>query len=61
MLSQVLSGDTIVIRKQPQGGPPPEKVITLSGIAAPKLTLARQKSPDKYVSNYFYSTIHNCL
>ncbi|XP_014370045.2 staphylococcal nuclease domain-containing protein 1 [Papilio machaon] len=38
----VLSGDTVIIRGQPQGGPPPEKVIALSGITAPKL--ARQKT-----------------
>lgn len=42
VVKQVLSGDTVVIRKQPQGGPPPEKIITLSGITAPKL--ARQKT-----------------
>ncbi|KAJ8736999.1 hypothetical protein PYW07_000270 [Mythimna separata] len=42
IVKQVLSGDTIVIRRQPQGGPPPEKVIALSGITAPKL--ARQKT-----------------
>ncbi|XP_045509641.1 staphylococcal nuclease domain-containing protein 1 [Colias croceus] len=44
IVKQVLSGDTIVIRKQPQGGPPPEKVIALSGITAPKL--ARQRTPN---------------
>ncbi|KPI91897.1 nuclease domain-containing protein 1 [Papilio xuthus] len=38
----VLSGDTVIIRGHPQGGPPPEKVIALSGITAPKL--ARQKT-----------------
>ncbi|KAJ0183735.1 hypothetical protein K1T71_000158 [Dendrolimus kikuchii] len=42
IVKQVLSGDTLIIRKQPQGGPPPEKLITLSCITAPKL--ARQKS-----------------
>ncbi|KAG7313603.1 hypothetical protein JYU34_000758, partial [Plutella xylostella] len=42
IVKQVLSGDTIVIRKQPKGGPPPEKVIALSGITAPKL--GRQKT-----------------
>ncbi|KOB77411.1 Tudor micrococcal nuclease [Operophtera brumata] len=45
IVKQVLSGDTIVIRKQPQGGPPPEKIIALSGITAPKL--ARQRTPNK--------------
>ncbi|XP_050683973.1 staphylococcal nuclease domain-containing protein 1 [Leptidea sinapis] len=44
IVKQVLSGDTIVIRKQPIGGPPPEKTITLSGISAPKL--ARQRTPN---------------
>ncbi|XP_013147261.1 PREDICTED: staphylococcal nuclease domain-containing protein 1 [Papilio polytes] len=38
----VLSGDTVIIRGQPQGGPPPEKTLSLSGITAPKL--ARQKT-----------------
>lgn len=44
IVKQVLSGDTIIIRRQPQGGPPPEKVIALSGITAPKL--ARQRTPN---------------
>ncbi|CAH0716552.1 unnamed protein product, partial [Brenthis ino] len=44
IVKQVLSGDTVIIRKQPQGGPPPEKVIALSGITAPKL--ARQRTPN---------------
>ena len=35
--SKVTSGDTIVIRDQPRGGPPPEKTISLSGINAPRL------------------------
>ncbi|KAH6924591.1 hypothetical protein HPB50_019629 [Hyalomma asiaticum] len=34
---QVLSGDTVVIRAQPRGGPPPEKTIYISNITAPKL------------------------
>ena len=33
----MLSGDTIVIRDQPRGGPPPEKTISLSGINAPRI------------------------
>lgn len=44
IVKQIQSGDTIVIRKQPVGGPPPEKVLTLSGITAPKL--ARQRTPN---------------
>ncbi|XP_077528876.1 staphylococcal nuclease domain-containing protein 1 [Haemaphysalis longicornis] len=37
IVKQVLSGDTVVIRGQPRGGPPPEKTIYLSNITAPKL------------------------
>ncbi|CAG9558149.1 unnamed protein product [Danaus chrysippus] len=46
IVKQVLSGDTIVIRRQPQGGPPPEKVIALSGITAPKLARQRTANND---------------
>ncbi|CAH2035335.1 unnamed protein product, partial [Iphiclides podalirius] len=46
IVKQVLSGDTIIIRKQPQGGPPPEKVIALSGITAPKLARQRTANND---------------
>ncbi|XP_061706219.1 staphylococcal nuclease domain-containing protein 1 [Cydia pomonella] len=49
IVKQVLSGDTIVIRKQPRGGPPPEKVIALSGITAPKL--ARQRTANNDVES----------
>ncbi|XP_057342022.1 staphylococcal nuclease domain-containing protein 1 [Microplitis mediator] len=33
----IVSGDTITIRGQPRGGPPPEKTIALSNVTAPKL------------------------
>ncbi|CAG0893449.1 unnamed protein product [Cyprideis torosa] len=33
----VMSGDTIMIRGQPKGGPPPEKTVSLSKIMAPKM------------------------
>ncbi|CAH0577989.1 unnamed protein product [Chrysodeixis includens] len=46
IVKQVLSGDTIVIRRQPQGGPPPEKIIALSGITAPKLARQRTANND---------------
>ncbi|XP_028162174.1 staphylococcal nuclease domain-containing protein 1 [Ostrinia nubilalis] len=46
IVKQVLSGDTVVIRRQPQGGPPPEKVIALSGITAPKLARQRPANND---------------
>nr|CAD7596915.1 unnamed protein product [Timema genevievae] len=35
--SLVLSGDSVIIRGVPKGGPPPEKQINLSNITAPKL------------------------
>lgn len=37
IVKQVLSGDAIIIRGQPKGGPPPEKQVNLSNIVAPKL------------------------
>ncbi|KAL5292914.1 SND1 family protein [Megaselia abdita] len=37
IVKQVVSGDTVVIRGQPKGGPPPEKQITFSYVSAPKL------------------------
>lgn len=46
IVKQVLSGDTVIIRKQPQGGPPPEKVLALSGITAPKLARQRTANND---------------
>ncbi|KAL4717621.1 hypothetical protein ACJJTC_000770 [Scirpophaga incertulas] len=49
IVKQVLSGDTVVIRRQPQGGPPPEKIIALSGITAPKL--ARQRTANNDVES----------
>jgi len=33
----IQSGDTVVVRGQPRGGPPPEKTISFSNVAAPKL------------------------
>ncbi|XP_076336232.1 staphylococcal nuclease domain-containing protein 1-like [Tachypleus tridentatus] len=44
IVKQVLSGDAIIIRGQPRGGPPPEKQINLSYINAPKL--ARRGNPN---------------
>nr|CAG4641473.1 EOG090X01F7 [Eurycercus lamellatus] len=32
----VLSGDSVIIRGQPKGGPPPERQLNLSGINAPR-------------------------
>ncbi|XP_076170484.1 staphylococcal nuclease domain-containing protein 1 [Ptiloglossa arizonensis] len=37
VVKQVTSGDTIIIRGQPVGGPPPEITITLCNVTAPKL------------------------
>ncbi|XP_064490231.1 staphylococcal nuclease domain-containing protein 1-like [Ornithodoros turicata] len=36
-VKQVVSGDMVVIRGQPKGGPPPERTLCLSNITAPKL------------------------
>lgn len=34
----VLSGDTVVIRGRPVKGPPPERIVCLAYVAAPKLS-----------------------
>ena len=41
---KVLSGDSVVIRGQPRGGPPPERQLCLSNVNAPKL--ARRSNPN---------------
>ncbi|CAD5126112.1 DgyrCDS14285 [Dimorphilus gyrociliatus] len=43
IVKQIVSGDCIVIRGQPRGGPPPERTICLSNIEAPRL--ARRPNP----------------
>ncbi|XP_037045449.1 staphylococcal nuclease domain-containing protein 1 [Bradysia coprophila] len=37
VVKQVLSGDSVIIRGQPKGGPPPEKQINFTNVIAPKL------------------------
>lgn len=44
MFLQVLSGDAVVIRGQPKGGPPPERTLCFSNITAPRL--ARRANPN---------------
>ncbi|XP_005100071.2 staphylococcal nuclease domain-containing protein 1 [Aplysia californica] len=44
VVKQVLSGDTVVLRGQPKGGPPPERTVCLSNITAPKM--ARRANPN---------------
>lgn len=43
IVKQILSGDAVVIRGQPHGGPPKERTICLSNITAPRL--ARRANP----------------
>jgi len=37
IVKQALSGDSIIIRGQPKGGPPPERQLNFSNISAPRL------------------------
>lgn len=47
IVKQVLTGDQVVLIDTPQGGPPPEKILGFSNIAAPKLgRLARGDIPE---------------
>ncbi|KAL5475713.1 hypothetical protein EMCRGX_G025560 [Ephydatia muelleri] len=48
IVKQVLSGDTVVIRGQPKGGPPPEKTLGLTNITAAKL--GRRANPSNNVT-----------
>lgn len=43
IVKSVQSGDSIIIRSQPKGGPPPEKQINLAYLLAPKIS---RKLPD---------------
>ncbi|XP_042886728.1 staphylococcal nuclease domain-containing protein 1-like isoform X2 [Penaeus japonicus] len=37
IVKQVLSGDAVIVRGQPKGGPPPERQINFSNVIAPRL------------------------
>ncbi|KAF2350110.1 Staphylococcal nuclease (SNase-like) OB-fold [Trinorchestia longiramus] len=43
VVKQVLSGDSVIVRGQPKGGPPPERQINFSNVSAPRL--ARRGGP----------------
>lgn len=43
IVKSVLSGDAVVIRGQPRGGPPPERTLCFSNITAPRM--ARRANP----------------
>lgn len=43
IVKQVLSGDAVVVRGQPRGGPPPTRTVAMSNIIAPRL--ARRGNP----------------
>ncbi|KAL5009849.1 hypothetical protein ScPMuIL_012154 [Solemya velum] len=44
IVKQALSGDAIVVRGQPKGGPPPERTVCFSNVTAPRL--ARRANPN---------------
>jgi len=44
IVKQVLSGDAVIVRGQPRGGPPPERTVCLSNVTAPRL--ARRPNPN---------------
>ncbi|XP_066928022.1 staphylococcal nuclease domain-containing protein 1-like [Clytia hemisphaerica] len=47
IVKQILSGDNVIIRGQPKGGPPPERQLALSNIVAPRLARrAAGESPE---------------
>lgn len=47
IVKQILSGDNVIIRGQPKGGPPPERQLALSNVVAPRLARrAGNESPE---------------
>ena len=44
---QVLSGDAVVIRGTPKRGPPPERILALSNIVAPRLARRPGQQPQQ--------------
>lgn len=47
IVKQILSGDNVIIRGQPKGGPPPERQLALSNVVAPRLARrAAGESPE---------------
>lgn len=67
LLLQIVSGDTVIIRGQPRGGPPPTRTLTMSKISAPRL--ARRANPNvegsldtvDEVSWIYFLVVHGCL
>eukprot|EP00117_Sycon_ciliatum_P012541 scpid19522/ scgid13573/ Staphylococcal nuclease domain-containing protein 1; 100 kDa coactivator; p100 co-activator len=47
VVKQILSGDSLIIRGQPRGGPPPERTVGLSGITAPRLARRQQDADNE--------------
>ncbi len=45
IVKQVLDGGAVVIRGQPRNGPPPERILALAEIDAPRLGRRPQQSP----------------
>ena len=56
---QVLSGDNIVIRGQPKGGPPPERQLALSNVIAPRLARRPISAIEASETNDEVGGVHN--
>lgn len=62
---QVLSGDTVIVRGPPRGGPPPERTIGLSNVTAPRLArrpgIADESKESKdEVQSIFVPSVYTC-
>lgn len=56
---QVLSGDNIVFRGQPKGGPPPERQLALSNVIAPRLARRPISAIEASETNDEVGGVHN--
>ncbi len=55
-VKSVVSGDTLVLRGRPVSGPPPEKLVSLSHISAPRLNLKEPAKEEVPASLSFATT-----
>ena len=54
IVKSVLSGDTIVVRGRPINGPPPERILSLAWISAPRISKADQEVPKLYLKKLIF-------
>lgn len=57
---KVLSGDAVIIRGQPKGGPPPERQLCLSNITAPRVARRAGTNAPETKDEVNEQSLHAC-